>query len=124
MGRWCRFHASVGLAAIAIAVAGHARAEEAAAVDGTPLQASDRSPEWRLRLNVGGGVGMLPEARDFAIGARAGLEGEYWFSKHFGIGGELGAAAFDTLEIGGGDSETATWLALAPAIAVRGSGRG
>ncbi len=113
----------MGFVAIALAIAGHARAEEPAAADGTPVQASDLSPDWRLRFDLGGGLAKLPEETDLAVCARAGLAGEYWFSKHFGIGGELGASYFGSLDFGDGENEAATWETLAPAISVRGRGR-
>ncbi|HTQ04648.1 MAG TPA: hypothetical protein VMI54_12365 [Polyangiaceae bacterium] len=78
----------------------------------------------RLRIDAGAGLAQLRDARDLALGARAGLDGEYWFSKHVGVGAELGVAAFGTVDFGDGDHVTATWVTFAPAVTVRGRDRG
>jgi hypothetical protein len=103
-------------------------ARAASASDNGPSGRNDEAPaspiEWGVRLNGGVGGGQAsPMLGGFS--ARAGLDGEYWFSKLLAIGAQIGwqrMASFAYLGPGNRDiTGTADVYSLAPSVTLRGS---
>jgi hypothetical protein len=113
--------------ATAIATVALAPRADAADVDparNDPEAAGELAPiAGDLRPNVAVGVGPLPEG-DGGIVGRVGVDGEYWLSKHVGIGAQLGFQAMTTFDLSPPASGS-TWsehrVSLAPAVTFRGS---
>jgi hypothetical protein len=120
------FRAAMGVAAAVAAVAlapdVHAAGENPA--PSGPAAPTESAPiAGGLRPNAGAGVASSPSGGNAMVG-RVGVDGEYWLSKHVGIGVQLGFQAMTTVDLWPTDSGS-TWsehrISLAPAVTVRGS---
>jgi hypothetical protein len=117
---------AVGLATAAATVALAARAYaagESPAPNGAVAAAEPAPIAGGLRPNAGVGFAPMPEGDGGVVG-RVGVDGEYWLSKHIGIGAQLGFQTMKTVTIwpsGSGSTWSEHRVSLAPAVTLRGS---
>jgi hypothetical protein len=113
------------VAAIALCVAADAHAAGASEHDlpDPSGEALESAIEWGVRLNAGVGVGGAGTIGGPA--ARMGLDGEYWLSRHWAVGAQIGwqsMATFTPWGPGNGQSTgTVDVYSIAPSVTLRGS---
>ncbi|HEV3190581.1 MAG TPA: hypothetical protein VGY54_08805 [Polyangiaceae bacterium] len=113
------------MTAIALCVAANARTAGASEHD-LPDRSGQALPspiEWGVRLNAGVGVGGAG-AMTGGPAARVGLDGEYWLSRHWAVGAQIGwqnMASFTPWGPGNGQATgTADVYSIAPSVTLRG----
>jgi hypothetical protein len=114
------------MTAIALCVAADAHIAGASEHD-LPDRSGEALPtpiEWGVRLNAGVGVGDAGTMVG-GLSARVGLDGEYWFSRHWAVGAQIGwqnIASFTYMGPGDGQTTgTVDVYSIAPSVTLRGS---
>jgi hypothetical protein len=116
--------ASLALVCVNWSMAFARQARAAGETEGRALAAPESvlSDAWGMRLNSSVGGALVPYSTNASGAVRVGVDAEYWLSRNFGLGAQLGFAWLSTIDVGYfSASGHTTRVSLAPSIAIRGS---